>query len=361
MRESGLSSKFAPVAVAAAAAGGVAIFITLCCGEAPRGELPPAWELRVALPDKYSAIEAVAARGSDLYIATREGLERIILKYDGRSFVKVYTVPEEYYEYGVWFRDMAFVGAKGWAVGGTQNPTPPPFYLPFMVRFDGGRWAEVEITDKTLGSLNEIHPINEDDCWLAGGENYLRGGQLLKYEGGEFKKYPRAGYICFARDSGVIYLPKSRPQPTVFVSADGGASWTEEAYDVDDFGYIFESLGRGWAFGEELHLLATYRSMVYGIAHRTGPPGEGVYELAFLEVNDPAFAGLRVLAFDDAGRGVGVGKNAAVYFDGTRWHREELREPVNFDRVTPAAGKGFWASGRALYNPHGPAGIYFHP
>ena len=58
---------------------------------------------------------------------------------------------------------------------------------------------------------------------------------------------------------------------------------------------------------------------------------------------------------------MGVGKNAAVYFDGTRWYREELREPVNFDRVTPVAGKGFWALARALYNPHGPAGIYFHP
>ncbi|MEE8640604.1 MAG: hypothetical protein V3T41_09370 [bacterium] len=74
---------------------------------------------------------------------------------------------------------------------------------------------------------------------------------------------------------------------------------------------------------------------------RTGPPGKGVYELAFLAPR----LGFMDAASDADGRVAAVGPGTSVLYDGEDWRIEELPYPIDLRQVLPAPGGGFFALG----------------
>jgi hypothetical protein len=81
---------------------------------------------------------------------------------------------------------------------------------------------------------------------------------------------------------------------------------------------------------------------------RTGPPGGGEYEAAFIAREGPYFKGLAGLAFYHPGYrdyGLGVGRATTVLFDEGNVYLERLPYNLEFAGVVASKTDGFFAVG----------------
>jgi len=344
---------------------GVAL-AALACESAPTGEVAPAWRLVATPPPGYDRFLLAAAGADGVHVVAGKGAEGItIFKYDGSSLIEEYIVPPER---EIELTDMAFAGGKGWVVGTERNEESPPPFKPYCLAYDGATWRELDLPDE-LGRINAIAPVNETAFWfLADADGATGGGAAGKYEGGVVTSYTANGFMqgisYSAADSCVYAVKSSSHNRAVFVSGNGGASWTREAVDVNAFGYELQYLKGCGSRPGELYVIGNYVGEGWGLIRREGTPGQGEYSLAFMDVVDPVLDNIGALAFDARGRGVAVGGDAALYFDGETWVKEETTEPVYFASVRPAPGGGFWAVATQgdIFGP-GPeqAGLFYHP
>ncbi len=342
------------------------------CGP-PDPDVACAWEFRAAIPSGYSGGYGVAVNGADVYVTSvKENNNRlVILKFDGSKFTEDYVAPYENFEEAD-FRDIAFAAGVGWAVGAKMNPDAPPFYLPYIVRYSGSGWHDLDINDDSLGGFAAVSPVDGDECWLVGtisaGSPFGPNGVLVKYKAGDFKRYRELGTVwgpVYGATSRRVYAVDSataQDYHTLLVSEDDGATWTRENISFYDLDYELQFLMAGDDNGDDFYLIGNFIGEAWGLVKRSGPVGDGLYELSFLEAVDPVFGDIHNVCFDDSGRGVAVGKNAALFYDGRSWTREELPGSLDFRDVAAAPEGGFWALAYTLDGfDWGSGALYYHP
>lgn len=336
------------------------------CSDGPWEPYPPAWTPVTPIP--YAEIHAIAVKDSDpergVYaVGNKEyrgggGIEpkqwfykSYIKRYDGYEFTEVYAIE---HTRRIWLNDVDFAGRKGWAVGGKERPNGGPPYLPLMVYFDGDAWKEIPVHNKSLGSLQKVYAINENECWLIGDKTSEVGGgdTLIKYSYGNFTiygPYPYFREAAYARGVDLFYAGEVFGEDhEIFMTADRGATWHWEKVRFDTLGYKLERVDVSCAVGADLYLIAKFVGDCWGLVRRTGVPGAGVYELIFLSNKSANFYNIKSVAFEETGRGLAVGLEASVFYDGQDWRLEKLPYRIAFKEVEAAGGGGFWAFGENI-------------
>ena len=366
---------------AAVAVGGVAFFILLSCGE-PLAPVEPGWVTVGVLPlESRSGVNSIYARGGPVWAVAYEYVypgpvtRAKIISYADRQFLVEYESPPEY-EYAE-LADIAFVryGEKGWAVGGkSENNEWGPYMLKYdyVLAYDGRAlgWKEVRLDGFRERALSAVMPINDEEIWVLIDDNYYSGdhdGLLAKYTGGEFKVYNELGPVTavypYTRYSPMTLYAVSYAQggyapgelPKVYISADGGASWAEETLPEDIVqGREISRAYAGGGFGPDVYILAECGNDAWAVIRRTGAPGAGEYELAFLAYGGPYFTTLNSIAFRNphspprgvSADGVAVGRETSVVFDEGGVYLEKLPYALDLSNAISFGGNGFFAVGK---------------
>jgi hypothetical protein len=367
-------------AVAASAlAGSFLLALALSCGEA-LGPEPPAWVTRATFPEGTGQIGGLAADSLRGYVYAAAGGKgsSVIWRYDGRGFSEDYAPPYEYGE--AWLTDIAYAGSVGWAAGGKVAGGEDS---PYLIRnFSRSEWLEVPLATNTRGSISAVQPANDHVCWFTVCDDYIRvinrrRGTLARYRDGEVEVYPdlgevtcavssagggrSGGYVVFAAEAvaGGTRVGDSR----VFVSADGGASWADERLEFHSpVGEAMAEVRAECALGTDLYLFVDFANGYNGVVKRTGPPGQGEYELVFYATEGSNFKWLNDVVVADGNihhaRGMAVGYDTSVVYDGPGWKIEEVAYPANIEYVAPSADGGFWAAAEDLTS--GRSELFYH-
>jgi hypothetical protein len=327
------------------------------CGE-PLAPLTASWFGEIALP--RFGITAITVKEEGLspgvYLVGNtpghdaEGFYRsYILKYDGykltTEFAIQYTEPQ-----AVVIKDIAFYRDSGWAVGGESNGETG--FEPFLIYFDGGVWKE-RIIENEVGAIKAIYPINDHSFWIIGDKEsvFSTYGRLIKYESGVFKYFDGIGRVdfgCYSAETGYFYCPRRdgfSGTSHFNVTADGGNTWFSEILPGEYFGYSLEDIRDLTAAGDALFMTCDFAGSFSGAIKRRGAPGSGEYSLSFLSNKSGDFGGIKAAAFEKGGRGLAVGNDASVLYDGAAWAVEELPYPFAFAGIAPTREGGFWAFG----------------
>jgi hypothetical protein len=241
-----------------------------------------------------------------------------------------------------------------------------------MLKYETGNggWTEVQLTGYSEWAISTVITINRDDCWVLLDDCYYSGdhdGLLAKYTGGELKVYNELGPVTaiypYTRYSPMTLYAVSYAQggyapgelPKVYISADGGASWAEETLPEDIVqGREISRAYAGGGFGPDVYILAECGNNAWAVIRRTGAPGAGEYELAFLAYGGPYFTTLNSIAFRNphspprgvSADGVAVGRETSVVFDEGNVYLEKLPYALDLSRVIPYGGNGFFAVGK---------------
>lgn len=335
----------------------VLIWVTSDCGEVPIYPRATRWE-RIAVYPINEFIAAELAEGNDgkVYAAGWSsggpGVG-LIYVYDGEKV-------EESYRGGDAFRDIGFYDGTVWAVGNKWEQSGSR-YRPYVVRLRGDQWEEFAVPDEVdEGGFAKFFPTATDTCWFAGDRNvytYSNGNWARVFETRESCDFGvssgnQAYYYHFDRNNGTA---------CILTSADSGASWVREEVDLGRGVYHITneySGARLAAGGEKLYLgmyLSPYeesekRKADYYhaiIAREPAPPGEGVYEIAFLACDGEAHVnGIWCSGFRSATEGYACGYETAVALQGGVWYPEivgplgDWRREFTDIAVGPS---GFWA------------------
>ncbi len=346
------------------------------CGE-PLGPLEPGWVTVGVFPlESHSGVNSICAKGGPVwavayeYVYPEQVTRAKIISYADRQFLVEYESPPEY-EYAE-LADIAFVryGEKGWAVGQRKEEKGP--FKPFMLVYEpkSHEWKEKDVEGFNGAAFCKVIPINDEEIWVLIDDNYYSGdhdGLLAKYTGGELKVYNDLGPVTavypYTRYSPITLYAVSYAQdgyapgelPKVYISADDGASWAEETFPEDLMqGREISRAYAGAGFGPDVYILAECGNNAWAVIRRTGPPGAGEYELAFLAHAGPYLTTLHSIAFRKPHSpprgisvdGVAVGRETSVVFDEGNVYLEKLPYALDLSRVISYGGNGFFAVGK---------------
>jgi len=277
--------------------------------------------------------------------------------------------------------DIAYAGSTVWAAGGKVAGGGDS---PCLIRnFYGSGWVEIPLATSYRGSVSAVKPVNDHVCWFTVYDDYLRvinrrRGILARYQDGEVEAYPdlgevtcavspaggsggRGGYVVFAAEAvaGGTAVGDSR----VFVTADGGVTWADERLEFHSpVGEDMAEVRAECALGTDLYLFVDFANGYNGVVKRTGPPGQGEYELVFYATEGSNFKWLNDVAVADAkihhAGGMAVGYDTSVVYDGANWKIEEIAYPADIGYVTHSADGGFWAAAEDLTS--GRSELFYH-
>ena len=224
-----------------------------------------------------------------------------------------------------WFREITFVGQKGWAVGDYCAPRTDPDYDPayycgspttaalLHTENGGATWALLE-TNLTGDRSRHLVFVDENKGWVAqsipgqgrardalfstsdGGTNWqqLDVGPVVRVEAMTFRD-ELEGWALVAACDGV---PIQDPCPMVLLSTfDGGERWTGLLIDIRQ-DYTFELLAT-----EEALFLTGPGDQIAGVALRSTNGGAGWQPMAHPGLD------LREIAFADAEVGFALSHN----------------------------------------------------
>jgi len=294
------------------------------------------------------------AKGPDniVYIVGRTG---VIFRYDGRNISTDFESP--YDDCSLW--DIGTYKNVVWVVGSKEVSGTVTDYtgLPYFLYNDGSGWSEIPVDLEGARSFYGVYPVNEKECWIYGSMQYLEDPILLKYTNGDWTLYPEITNVLTAAyrpEDGILYCFEGisdydEPTPAVLaLTDDGGASWIIE--NINDrsrgFGLKPNYYTRFFALPGLLYFNAdvVVNGVAYqGIIKRTGPPGEGKYDVLFYSPLGPHFRDLRGIAFKDVYDGIAVGVETSVLYDAPGWALEDAKGALhNFLYVT-AGPEGYWA------------------
>jgi|GEM_PF-1920697 len=346
------------------------------CGE-PLEPQEAGWVTVARFPlERNAGVNSIYTNGYTIWAAVYEYVypEQVtrtkIMTYAEGEFRVEYESPPEYK-----FADLADIafersGDKGWAVGQKREGegSSKPFVLVYEPR--AREWKEEDVTGLDEAAFSKVMPINDKEIWVLIDHSYHSGdheGLLAKYSNGElnvFKAlgpvtaiYPYTRYspmtlyaVSYARDG---YAPGELPK--VYISADAGASWAEETFPEDLMqGRVISRAYAGGAFGPDLYILIECGNNGWGVVRRTGAPGVGEYELAFLAYGGPYLTALNSIAFRNphspprgiSADGVTVGRDTSVVFDEGTVYLEKLPYALDLTAVVLYGGNGFFAVGK---------------
>jgi len=327
------------------------VLVTLSCGE-PDGPVPFGWREEATLPAGYSGLSLYDAGPGGLYCRANAPDDRnVVLVYDGSAFKEDFSIASDEGILG----DVAFAGDAGFL---TANKTENRRMYACILRRDGSAWLEVYRTLEYQYFTNPT-PVNANCCWLvAHAETGNR--RVAKYENGALTSYGETnGNYPLAYSPGLAILynlynaDHGNEGPAVItLTADGGASWAREpitvpaAYKlgrVNDMGVTADALYLT-AELDVAGLETPYRAVI----KRTGPAGQGIYELSYLSWVSPGVQDIDWLAFRDTDHGVAVGIGGSIYYDAPTWTRETTDPLFSFQLESPVADPagGYWAAAR---------------
>lgn len=284
-----------------------------------------------------------------------------IMKYDGYKltydFIIEYEQPREKE-----LNAVAFFGNKGWAAGG--KAAAGGGYEPLVLILGSNGWREIKLSGAPRVSIEAIFPIDENSFWFLAKEPNTGDRRIFKYKQGEVISYPQAPAVMLG-----FYLPSVGfsaykrnydIETNYLVSTADGSAWFTEKIPPTAIGYEIERVVAVTGIGRELYLICSMEREYYAILKRTGPLGEGKYELVFLSNNSANFGGLNHGAFDGTRRGVFVGNETSLFFDGVGWQLEQLPYPLVIKKAAGSSGGGFWAYGENT-ETLGRWELLFHP
>jgi hypothetical protein len=342
----------------------------LSCSDAPLGPTDSKWSIKATFPDEWFLPECIAcSQNGSVYVVGRNPVtdrNNVIYRYDGYLLTEDFVSPYE----GSDFYGIDFFNDTGYAVG--HKPGGP-----YMVRYDGSGWSEVNINDSEIASFRKVFAINDSDCWLVADTYSSVDGVPVKYAGTVFSVYNDFAYVTKAfyyRNEDILYCLNgsgSGSVPEIIITADGGNSWIEEEIKLDCTTYEIGNPPRRSLYGVNgaLYFNASVKTREVsddsdygGIIKRAGPPGAGKYEIVFISPEAPYFSDVRALAFKDEKHGLAVGHETSVLYEDSYWLLETYRDDYainTFEGIT-ACPDGYWAF--AYYaGPPSEYRLFYHP
>ena len=348
---------------AAVAAGGVAFFILLCCGEA-LGPLPNAWRMEAEFEETTAGftVEDLAVTPGGVYAAiSRHGppTELAVVVFRNGRFEDDWVLPDA----GICgrFRGLARIGTTLWAAGTRTEGEVEPRYFPVLLRNAGAGWEEVDLgSNAGVGGIGRVLPISETACWLLTGDEDPGPwyGALALYANGTLRTFPQFGYVTAAYDAAAhtLYVIPDREGSAaveVAITRDRGASWVYEKAALESFP------GADVRRADILPPIVYCHELVFTLSptysgggtwtsfyRRTGAAGEGEYELSFFSNIGPFFRQVDRMAVDGSPRLVAVGTDTCLIYDGAEWRMEMLPyEHTSFNSLA-AGDAGFYAAAR---------------
>ena len=320
-----------------AALAAVLVWVTSNCDDVPIYPRATRWE-RIAMYPSNEFIPAKLAEGNDgkVYAAGwsigRDYGKGVVYVYDG---VKL----EESFRGGYSFTDIGLYDGTVWAVGNKWEQSEFR-YRPYVVRLSGDQWEEVTVP----GEVDEMgfaafFPTVTSTCWFAG------YGNLYTYSDGNWDRvFETHCFYHFTVSPGnqafYYHLDVKKEKAYILTSADSGASWVSEEVNLGSGPYrIYNeySTAELAAGGEKLYLstyLSPYKELEKGragryhavISREPAPPGEGVYETAFLACDGEALVnGIWCMGFRSAMEGYACGRETAVALQGGTWYPEIVK------------------------------------
>jgi hypothetical protein len=354
----------------------VAIYFAMAlggCGE-PLGPGENKWQ-RVATinetPRHRFTVDDIATNGSDVYfvvIDSGNGQRLAVLRLSAGRVFYDWIYPDAG---GGRMRSIERGGEVLWA-SGTATVGEPIKYVPVLIRNDGSGWKAVDLgANPGFWGVGRIYPISDNACWLLTAETKpgVWYGSLTLYDNGTLRKFPQFPYVTAAYDpaANTLYvIPyRERGGVEVAISADRGRTWVYEKARLESFPGADPTGGSilpPAVYGGDLFFVVRWEQgwpVGTAIYRRTGPPGRGVYSLAFFSNLGPYFRTVSHLAADSTPRLMGVCVDTCLVFDGAEWLLEELPYPHTSFHALTAAERGFYAS---AYNEiTGKLELLFHP
>jgi hypothetical protein len=331
-------------------AGGVAfLFCALRCGE-PLGPAPFGWENKATIPGDYSAFYPTALGPKGLYgIGVTQAGYRRLVTFDGSSFDVDYQTPTR----DDFITGVSFVAGTGFMGVALRNY--PEGHRATLLQVRDGEWAEIlEIPE--FEEFCILSAIDAKSCWLLSRRPNGRY-EIAKYEDGRLNIIrPMVGHYFagYSAKTNTFYAFTSEAGD-MMISGDGGDSWCNEKMAVPP-GYKLAEITYVSASPEGLYITANViaADLKYGaIIKRTGPAGEGVYELSYLGWVGPGVMRIDECAFRDADHGMAVGLGASLYYDAPDWVREPVDPLSQIRDLTPDPLGGYWAiyEGAIVWHP----------
>lgn len=355
--------------------GLLSVFITNCDSPLIPGEA--VWETVAVVPTSTGMAELAIKRSGGVaepYVltGTNTGISRIF-RYDGWGFVLEYEVADPDHR---WLNDIGFWGSsfydfEGLGVGGKGESRLRPPFAPFILKYEGSAWREVQVKNSPAGAAIAVIPIDRYEAWVIlddiSGGGPLASGKLYKLKGQELEPHAEVGTlkkngIVYSASSGITYVTPIGPEyefkPVVLISNDRGLSWVKEVITCPTPGYKLQNCFPACVTGEKLFLIGVFSGGGYGIIQRTGSPGVGVYELLFLSNKSPYCLSLNDCAADRDSL-LAIGSETSVIFQSGAWAYEKLPHPLVFYELSPAPAGGFWAIADSLN--YGRLELLYHP
>jgi hypothetical protein len=344
-------------------AGGAAIFVLLCCGEA-LGPLPNSWHKKAEFEVTAAGftVEDLAVTAGGVYAAiSRHGppVGLAIVVYRGGRFEDDWILPNA----GICgrFRGIAGIGSTLWAAGTRTEGEVEPRYLPVLLRHAGAGWQEVDLGSSTsFGGIGRVYPISKNACWLLTGEEDPGPwyGALALYDNGSLRTFPQFRDVTAAYDAAtdtLYVIPDREGSATVEVAItrDRGASWVYEKTVPESFPGADPdrtAILPPIIYRDELIFAlspAEFRGGTWtSIYRRTGAPGAGVYEMVFFSNLGEYFRAIDDMAVDNSPRLVAVGIDTCLLYDGAEWRMETLPYKRTSFNALAAGDVGFYATAR---------------
>ena len=330
---------------AVVAAGGVAVFVFLSCGE-PLGPVAIGWEKKATVPREYSAfqLEAVGPKGLYSIVTTEAGYQQLVT-FDGSHFSVDYRTPSPDDRInGVSFRgDTGFMGVA--------RRTYPEGYNGSLLLYKNGRWEEV-FASPEYEAMSALTVDGGNSCLLLctrKGESVV---DIARYSNGRLEvkgglEYDFAGY---SPKTHMLYTYNrfATERREIFVSGDAGATWHREVCELPPHYELKRVVGTA-ASPDALYLIAWVVAAdleYFAIIRRTGQAGEGVYEFSYLGWLGPGVRETFGCAFRDVDHGMAVGLGTSMFYDAPEWLRETVDPLQSFYDLLADPRGGYWAISR---------------
>ena len=288
------------------------ILLALACGE-PWGPAPDGWVRLMTVPTDVN-IRAFSGGWTGVHAVGADyreggGGAAVFELVDGVFEPEPLNVPGELFAIGE---------ADGlWVAGGEWDgeETKPIIYTGRL----GEKWSAWPTAGLPAYAICKIIPTYENGCWVLSATRPFDGDHIPTY--GILAKCPASGAHVYS-DFGEVLVAGAEHtgfggEPVLYavdydynayehgktlkvhITGDNGESWAEEAIPRAIGGRNVLRVLNAAANETALYVVAEFSeggTVAQGIVKRTGAPGDGKYELAFLSYPAPYYASTFVLA-----------------------------------------------------------------
>ncbi|MGD8719954.1 MAG: hypothetical protein PVH29_14180 [Candidatus Zixiibacteriota bacterium] len=335
------------------------IFALSCSDEGEPTYEQAQWKVAASFDDDTVPLAAEAFTDGACYIAgieyhnSVEEMNAVLYRCRGEALELAFRADDPRSKFGC----IGVAADSVWAGGYYHHNNQG--WDPYIVRYDGATFVEVEGIPAITGSVHAIAPVSKDAAFvgLAHGQEH----SVYYYENGTWRlcldNLPRMWDIeLAATPSGKVFV-SCQPEPAspliIHCSQDRGVTWHDEVVEFGPEDYV-----RGQPHivtsGETLFAAATYiREMPTGSANimyifrrDAAPAGEGIYAADYREISTDTLPEVGALAVGTNGEGYGLGREIGYRRRAGTWAPQDFANMLSYAMwdVTGGVG-GFWAIG----------------